>query len=65
MSVLKCSKCGNETYFYRDMHMTGKIRVNKHGKVLKKIYDITEGELFESIRCGNCNEIVAEDGDIY
>lgn len=64
MSVLKCPKCGNDT-FYREIHMTGKIRVNKYGRVLKKIYDTREGELFEPIYCVKCNEIVAEDGDIY
>lgn len=65
MSKLKCSKCGNETYFYREIHLTGKIRVNGKGKVLKKINDISQGELFRPIRCSKCNEIVAEDGDVY
>lgn len=65
MNILKCHKCGNKTYFYREIHMTGKIRVNKHGKVLKRIYDTQESELFKPIYCGECNEIVAEDGDIY
>ncbi len=65
MSKLKCPECGNETYFYRDIHLTGKIRVNSKGKVLKQISDVSEGELFRPIHCSKCNGIVAEDGDIY
>ncbi|WP_297419123.1 hypothetical protein [Clostridium sp.] len=62
---LKCTKCGNETYFYREIHLIGKIRVNSKGKVLKQLSDISEGDLFKPIRCSKCNEIVVADGDIY
>lgn len=65
MSKLKCLKCGNETYFYREIHLTGKIRVSNKGKVLKQVNDVSEGELFRHIHCSKCNEIVADDGDIY
>lgn len=65
MENLKCPKCGNTIDFYREIHMTGKIRVNKHGKLLKRIYDTQNGELYAPICCCKCNSIVADDGDIY
>lgn len=61
---LKCSTCGNEKEFYRDIHLVGKIRVNNTGKVLKKIYDVKSGDLYEPIRCCSCNSIVVENGDL-
>lgn len=62
---LKCSNCGNDKNFYRDIHLIGKNKVSNTGKVLKKVYDIdTTGELFEPIKCCGCDTIVIENGDL-
>jgi len=62
---LKCSKCGNYKKFYREINLIGKIRVDNKGKVLKQVYDINKsGEMFTTIRCCECNDIVLDDCDL-
>lgn len=61
---LKCPNCGNEKDFYREVHLIGKNKVSNTGKILKKVYDIDKnGELFEPIKCSNCDTVVIENGD--
>lgn len=64
MDKLVCPNCGNKKDFYRNINLIGKNKVSNTGKILKKVYDIDKsGDLFEPIRCCNCDEIVFENGD--
>ena len=58
---LKCPDCGNDKYFYRQISIVAKLKVNKKGEDLKTIYDVDKNEIdyyYEIIFCGKCDTVV-------
>ena len=58
---LKCSKCGNDKKFHKDVSVQAKLKVNNRGENLKTIFDIEKANIdsyYEIIYCTICGEVV-------